>query len=499
MCGRTAGRGRRRAEGGRMRDRFDILIIGAGATGCAIARELSFYDLSVAVLEKNSYVCAGQSKANGAIIHGGHDPRPGSLKARLNVEGNPLCRELSEELGVDMHRTGIYVCAFDGSEMRTLRELMARGERNGVPGLRLVPPREIRKTEPRISDGTVGALSVPTGGVIDVLRYVIALAEYSAVNGVRYLFETEVAGLTVEDGRLRGVRTTRGEFHAPIVINAAGVHADDVMRMEGYTDVRITPRKGEYYVIDSSRELVVSRPCFPVPTPHGKGILIYPSTTGNTLMGGDSVEVEDPEDTSTTEEGFEKVCAQVTRLVPDLESDGVIAQFAGVRASANTGDFVIRVSDRTEGLVHVAGISSPGLTASPAIARYVVEMMQPMLHALHARRKKNTPYRLKPLFRDADGAQQSRMLRADPSYGHVVCRCEGITEGDIVDAIHAPIPARTIDALKFRTKAGLGRCQGAFDICRIIKIICRETSLDPEDIVKNVYGSNTVTGGTPGL
>jgi glycerol-3-phosphate dehydrogenase len=212
-------------------------------------------------------------------------------------------------------------------------------------------------------------------------------------------------------------------------------------------------------------------------------------------MGGDSVVTRDPEDTSTTEEGFAKVCAQVTRLVPDLTADGVIAQFAGVRASGSTEDFLIRESDRSEGLVHVAGIASPGLTASPAIARYVVDMLRTKLHALKARRKTNTPYRLKPLFRDADGTEQSRMLRDDPSYGHVVCRCEGITEGDIVDAVHAPIPARTIDALKFRTKAGLGRCQGAFDISRIMKILSRETGVRPEMIVKNLRGSNTVTGG----
>jgi glycerol-3-phosphate dehydrogenase len=476
---------------------YDVLIIGAGVLGCAVARELSLFDLRVAMVEKASYVCAGQSKANGGIIHGGHDPEPGTLKARLNVEGNRLFPGLCESLGVPYKATGIYVVAFDDREMKTLEELERRGRDNGVPGLHIIDRREVLATEPNISRKTAGALSIPTGGIVDVLRLVIALAEHAALNGVEFLFNTQVTGIVKQGNRVLGAATDRGELRSSVVINCAGVSSDLIMKMAGIDWFAIHPRKGEYYILDRAVGNLVSRPCFPVPTPHGKGILPFPTIHGNTVIGGDSVEVEDRGYTATTSNGLQAVIKGARRMIPRLEVDASIACFSGLRATGNLGDFLIAELDDAAGLIHLAGVASPGLSAAPAIAPMVRKMVGEKV-SLQPASDRAAHYRITPLFHELPDRERERWLKRDSRYGRIVCRCENVTEGDIIAAIHAPLPARTLDAIKMRTRTGMGRCQGAFDLSRVLRILARETGTDPVDIRKNESASQVVVGYTKG-
>jgi glycerol-3-phosphate dehydrogenase len=474
---------------------FDVIIIGAGIIGCSIARELSRYDLQVAVVERASYVCSGQTKANGAIIHGGHDPKPGSLKATLNVEGNALFPGMCRDLGVEFLNTGIFVIAFDDSEVGALHELLARGRENGVPGLELLDGAEVRCREPRINPAAAGALSITTGGVADVFRLVIGLAEHAVLNGVRFFFETEVTDLVIEGGKVRGIVTGTGKLSAPCVVNCAGVDSDLIMKMAGEDWFEISPRFGEYYIIDKNAGEIVTRPCFQVPTKHGKGMVIFPTTHGNTIIGGESIEVDDRGRTCTSADGFERVVTKVQRLVPGLDSSAIIASFTGLRASGNQYDFHIDWSRKADGLLNLAGVASPGLSAAPAIANMAVGMVGERTTLRPGKDRKQT-HTLQPLFRDLPEDRQHEWLRRDSRYGRIVCRCENITEGDIVAAIHAPLPARTIDAIKIRTKTGMGRCQGAFDLSRVLHILSRETGMEPVDIRKNETGSGIVAGYT---
>jgi glycerol-3-phosphate dehydrogenase len=476
---------------------FDVLIIGAGIIGCFIARELSLFDLRIGVIEKASYVCNGQTKANGGIIHGGHDPKPGSLKATLNIEGNRAFPALCKSLGVMYNPTGIYVIAFDGGEVKTLEGLLDRGLKNGVEGLSIVDSKEVRVSEPSISEAAVAALSIPSGGIVDVVRLTIALADHAAVNGAKFIFDTEVTGLVRKGTRVAGVESNRGRFSCEYLVNCAGVHADSIMEMAGMDGFKILPRKGEYYILDKALGGIVSRPCFQVPNPQGKGFVVFPTTQGNAIIGGDSVPVGDREDTSTTEQGFLLVQKSVQRLVPKvIDGDSIITGFSGIRATSSTGDFVIDEPCAAEGLLNVAGIASPGLSASPAIAALAVSKLEGMGLALKTGAKKTREYRLAPLFRDCGGEERGELLKRDPGHGRIVCRCEGITEGDIAGAVRAPLPALTLDAVKFRTCAGTGRCQGAFDLARILRILAREGGPLPLDLKKNDAGSRVILGRT---
>ncbi|MGA2481238.1 MAG: NAD(P)/FAD-dependent oxidoreductase [Spirochaetia bacterium] len=476
---------------------YDVIIIGAGVVGCAVARELSAYDLSIAVVEKGSYLCAGQSKGNGAIIHGGHDPKPGTLKATLNVEGNWAFPGLCASLGVTWLQTGIYVIAFDERERGILEDLHKRAWRNGVPGAAIIDAETIRRTEPNVSRDALAALSLPSGGIVDVFRLVIAMAEQAAINGVTFLFDHEVTGLPVENGAVTGVATSRGTLRAALVVNCAGVNADQVMGMAGISDFKITPCRGEYYVLDSDYGWYVSRPVFQIPLPSGKGILIFPSVHGNMIIGGDSAVIGDRADTSTTAEGFEIVRRHVLRLVPGLDVSRIIGSFSGVRASGSREDFLIEAHREVRGLVNAAGIASPGLTAAPAIAGRVRDLVGGLID-LKRRSGGLKEYRLRPLFRDLPENEKEAALRRNSAFGNVVCRCEYVTEGDIVDALHAPLPARTLDAVKIRTRTGTGRCQGAFDLSRILQVMSRELRIPAADIRKNGPLSTVVIGETRG-
>lgn len=474
---------------------YDVLIIGAGIVGCMLARELSRYELSVAVIDRESDVGMGQSTANSAIIHSGHDPAPGSLKARLNVRGNALWHQIAPELEIPLQPTGALVVAVGPEEQEGLQPLYEQGVLNGVEGLRILSREEVLEMEPHVTPETTGALLTPTAAVVDPFQGVLGAAENAATNGVTFLLDTDVRGMIIEDGAFTAVETTSGTIRGRWCINAAGIYSDDLMHMAGeHQEFAITARRGEYFVFDAAA-LNVGTVLFPMPSDKGKGILVSTTTHGNTMIGPNSDLIEDKEDRAVTRQGMHDVLEGATRLIPAVSPRDVIATFAGLRATGNYRpqggyrDFLIEVSPRIRGLVHLAGIESPGYASAPAIAEYVVEQMGEAGLAL-APKKNWTAQRPRiPRFRDLTHKQRAELVSHKPAYGRIVCRCEDVTEGEILDAIHSPIPARTYDAIKRRTWLGTGRCQGSFDYPRTMEILARELGISMTEVTKKGPGS----------
>ncbi len=474
---------------------YDAIIIGAGVIGCSIARELSYYGLKVALIEKSSYVCSGQSKANGGVIHAGHNEKPGTLKAKLCVEGNRMFPKICRELGVKHRKTGYLVTAFNDTETKTLERLKEQSRSNGVR-VEIIGSQKLKKIEPEVSSDALAALWVLDTAIIDVHRYVIALAEHAAVNGVDLILEEEVLGLVRKRDQVKGVITGNRKYTCRLVINCAGLNADEIAGMAGLSDFTLVPRKGEYYVLDKEAGKIINGAIYPVPSPRTKGIAVFPSVHGNTIFGGNSTIVPDRGDTSTTRQQYREMSRKCARMVPALRNKKVIAGFTGLRASVKGKDFIIDKPGQVEGLLNVAGIDSPGLSSAPAIAKYVINKINDDFFKIEKDSSKKRDYSIKPMFRDLAVEQKNILLKKDKRFGRVICRCENVTEGDVAGAIHSPVPATTVDAIKFKTWAGAGRCQGAFDLSRLMKIISRETGIDPASIVKNQKGSNIVMGHT---
>ena len=474
-----------------MGEEYDVVIVGAGVVGGFVARALSRYTLRVLLVERESDVCCGASKANTAIVHAGYDAKPGTLKALLNVAGNRMYDQVCVDLDVPFQRCGTYVVALTDHDVRTLEELRHQGLDHGITGLRIISGDEMRRAEPLITPQTKGALYAATGGIVDPFLLTIAAAENAVTNGVRLLLDTTVIGLMRQNGRVVGVQTDRGELPGRYVINAAGLHADELMAHAGLGGFHITPRKGAYYVFDREKSHV-RNVLFPCPTPISKGIMVTPTTHGNTLIGPNAVNIDDKEDWSATSQGLEEVYTGAKRLVPSLNRRDVIAVFAGLRASGNTGDFQISAPPEAPGLVNVAGIESPGLTASPAIAQHVLQLLRENGLDLREKPGYNPIRRARPRFSELSQTERQALIEKDPRYGRVVCRCETVTEGELVAAIHAPVPARTYDALKRRTRLGTGRCQGGFDTPRAIAILARELGISPMEATKKGPGSEFV-------
>jgi len=479
--------------------RYDVVIIGAGVVGSLIARTLSRYELGVLLIEKESDVGAGTSAANSAIVHAGYDPVPGSLKAAMNVAGNRMWDTLAGELNFPFDRRGDYVVAIGEEELPRLYSLMERGRRNGVLGMSIISGEEMRQREPNINPDVSGALWASAGGICDPFAVTVAAAENAVMNGATLMLETAFEDFIIESGRIVAVRTNRGTFGCRWAVNAAGLHSDEVMHRAGVRpEFHITPRKGEYFVIDRA-EITVNNVLFPVPTPISKGIVVTATTHGNAIVGPNAHEIQDKADTSATRAGLEEVWQGATKLVPGLSLCQVIANFAGLRAGGNARcetpgvdyghDFVIEIPESVRGLVNLGGIESPGLTSAPAIAERVVELLQDAGERLVKRRDWNPIRPARPRFRDLSPAEQARLVQKDPRYGRIVCRCEVVMEGEIVAEAHAPIPARTYDAIKRRTWLGTGRCQGGFDTPRVVEILARELGISPLAVTKKGPGS----------
>lgn len=471
---------------------YDVIVVGGGVVGCHCARELSRYHLRVLLLEKEWDVCSGASKANSGIVHACITPKPGTLKARLCLEGNRLMPEVCRELGVPYRRNGALTVALRRRDLRVLRALKARGESNGEPGLRLIEHEELRRAEPNLSPEAVAALVCPSAGIVDPFMLTIAAAENAVANGVEVALGAEVTGVIVEGGRVAGVRTTQGERRCRYLVNAAGAHADRIAALAGAETLAIRPRRGDYYVLDKVE--LVQHTLFPIPSPATKGILVTPTTHGNVLLGPTSQPSPYREAPPADGAGLAQVLQEVRRLVPGVDMSRCIAVFAGSRPSG-TRDFVIEMAGRPRGLLHLAGIESPGLTAAPAIARLAVRLLAGAGLRL-ARRREFDPIRPAPPVLAGMSLEQRRdLVGRDRRYGRIICRCEGVSEGEIVAAIHAPVPALTLDALKRRVRVMAGRCQGGFDMPMILDIMARELGCRPWQVTKSGPGSEVLARG----
>lgn len=467
----------------------DVLIIGAGVSGCAIARELSKKKLNITVLDKNADVCEGTSKANSGIVHAGFDARPGTLKARLNVRGSRMMEALSRELDFSYRRNGSLVLAFRREDIEKLEELRERGIKNGVEGLRILERKEILSLEPEIGGEVTAALYAPKGAIVCPFGLTIAFAENAAVNGVEFRFETEVLKI----GRIQeGYRvfTDRGFFDARTVVNAAGVFADEIHNMIcGEEDrIRITPRKGEYLLCDKKAGNLVKHTLFQIPTSLGKGVLVTPTVHGNLLMGPTAEDMEDKEGTATSRRGLERIREKAAFSVRKVPEGAVITSFAGLRAKGETGDFIIEEVKKAPGFFDVAGMESPGLSSAPAVGEYVAQMvcgyLEPADNPDFIAVRKGIPS-----MALASREERARLIREDPSFANVICRCEMVTEGEILAAIRRPVGAVTTDGIKRRVRAGMGRCQAGFCTPRVLEILAGELGTDISKVRKSQEGS----------
>ncbi len=468
-----------------MERKADVVVIGGGISGTATLAALARLDLSCVLVEKEPDIAAGTTKANSAILHAGFDAPTGSMKAKMNVEGNRLYHDLQDELGLDIQWTGSLVCATNGEEEAQLEELKARGEANGVPGLEIWSGDKVREKEPNLSSAICSALWAPTAGVCWPFGMAAAFAENAVENGAGILCGCEVTGIRAEGGQGFTVETTQGEIRARFVVNASGVFADKVAAMAGDTSFSIHPRKGEYILFDkTAQEKMVKGIVFPAPTKTSKGILVCATTHGNTFVGPNAQEQDSRDDTAVTMAGMDEIIAGAKKLVPELPMGAAITEFAGIRAVSDTNDFIIGESKTVKGLYHAAGIQSPGLTSAPAIARLLAEEIA---KAAGAKAKENVVKGRppQPVFRELSPEEQAALIKKDARYGRVICRCETITEGEIVDAIKRPCGARTVDGVKRRTRAGMGRCQGGFCGPRVIEILSRELGIPVPKVRKD--------------
>jgi glycerol-3-phosphate dehydrogenase len=491
-----------------LKDPYDVIIIGGGVVGSMVARFLSRYQLSILLIEKESDVGMGASAANSAIVHAGYDPEPGTLKAELNVLANPMWDKLSGELGFEFERRGDYVVAVGQEEIPALEKLLDQGIRNGVPGMHMISAEEMHHREPAISSDVSGALWAPTGGLCDPFAVTVAAIENAIQNGVTVYLDTAFEDFIIESGKIVGVRTNRGDFGCRWVVNAAGIYADDVMHKAGVRpEFQITPRRGEYCVLDRA-EMTINNVLFPTPTDKGKGILVTATLHGNTILGPNAEVINNKEDREVTPHGMSEIWHGAHKLVPSLQPKHTIAVFAGLRAMGNAAcktpgvkhnhDFVVEIPEEVHGLVNLGGIESPGFTAAPAIALRVIELLKNSGEVLQEKKDWNPIRPPRPRFRKLPLEEQIKLIKTNPDYGRIICRCENVTEAEIIQEIHALLPARTYDAIKRRTWLGTGRCLGSFDMPRVVEILARELGISPFEVSKKGAGTEFLMRTTKG-
>lgn len=472
---------------------YDVIIIGAGVAGAASARELSRYKVNACVLEREEDVCCGTSKANSAIVHAGYDAPEGSLMAKLNVEGNQTMPGLSKELDFPFSQCGSLVVCLDREQLGDLSALYERGVANGVRDLEIITDRHrIMEMEPNLSEETVAVLYAPTGGIVCPFGLNIALAENAHTNGIDFKFNTEVRRIR-KTGEAWELETNRGVYETRCVVNAAGVHGDRLHNMAGSTKLHITPRRGDYCLLDKSAGSHVSHTIFALPGKYGKGVLVSPTIHGNLIVGPTAIDMEDKEATATTREGLDEVISKAGMNVKNLPMRQVITSFAGIRAHEDHHEFIIKELEDAPGFVDCAGIESPGLTSCPAIGRMVAGILKDKLGL-----------QLNPGFigtrkgiLDPDTLtkeERALLIKENPAYGNIICRCEMVTEGEILDAIHRPLGARSLDGIKRRTRAGMGRCQAGFCTPRSMELLHRELGIPMTEITKSGGNSRLVVG-----
>ena len=471
---------------------YDVIIIGAGVTGCAVARYLSRYQGSALVLERAEDVCCGTSKANSAIIHAGFDAAHGSLMAKMNVQGNRMLPELAKELDFPFRMNGSLVVCMSEEDMPRLRALYENGVKNGVEGLEIVNAQRLHELEPNVSKNAVAALWAPTGGIVCPFNMTIALAENANANGVDFRFNTKVTGFTRgEEGWT--VHTEQGDFQTRYVVNAAGVYADVLHNMVSARKLHITPRRGDYCLLDRQVGGFVSHTVFQLPGKLGKGVLVSPTVHGNIIVGPTAIDIEDRDGTNTTAAGLEELIAKAGISVDNLPIRQTITSFAGLRAHEDHHEFVIGEAEDAPGFVDCAGIESPGLTSAPAIGLTVAELLR---EKLGLRKQEDFIATRKGLLDPKSLTKEAyqALIRENPAYGQIICRCEQVTEGEIIDAIRRPLGARSLDGVKRRTRAGMGRCQAGFCSPRVLEILARELGVSQAEITKCGGASRLIVG-----
>ncbi len=472
--------------------KYDIIIVGGGVSGCAVAWKLSRYNLNVLLLEKEPDLAAGTTKANTAIIHAGYNADPNKLKGRLNVKGNVEIKEIAKDLSIPFKEIGSLVVGVKGDDLSILDELLEKGKKNKVEGLKIVDKEWLRENEPHLTKDAEAALWAPTAGITTPWEFAVAMAENAVANGVKVELETEVMDVLTEEDKVVGVKTNKGNFEADYVINAAGLYADDVARMVGIEKIEIRPRKGEYYIYDKAKGFDVNHVIFPIPTPISKGIVVTRTIENNLLIGPTSDPIDDKTDLSTTPEGLKKVYNGAKKLFPNLTLKDTIRVFAGLRAADKTEDFVIEAADNVHGFINVAGIQSPGLSSATAIADRTLDIIKE--EGLKLEEKKNViEKREEPVrFYEMSNEERAKMVEKDKKYGKIICRCETVSYKEILDAIHGPIGARTVNAVKRRTRAGAGRCQGGFCGPRVLEILSEELGIDPTEVKQEETNSQII-------
>ncbi len=474
---------------------YDVIIIGCGVIGAACAHALSRYQLRVGILEADNDVANGTTKANSAIVHAGYDPLPGTKMARLNVRGTAMMPALCARLDVPYKNVGSLVLALEPGDEQTLQALYARGVANGVPGLQLLTPAQALELEPGLNPKLLGALLAPSAGIVNPWELCYALAETAVKNGAELHLNAPVTAIRrTEEGF--ALQTPKGEFTAPRVLNCAGTHADQISRLVGDDSFEILPSKGEYFLLDKSEGSRVSRVIFQCPSPAGKGVLVAPTVHGN-LLAGPNATASDPDDTANTAQGLAYVRAMATRSVPGINFRDNIRNFAGVRANSTCEDFILGQSETVPGFFQLAGIRSPGLSAAPAIGEEAVRLLRDAGLDLQPKQQyDDTRRRIR--FHECSDEEKNRLIAQDPRYGRVICRCETVTEGEIVAALHTPIPPVSVNGVKRRVGAGMGRCQGGFCGPRVQEIIARELGISPVDVLMDWEGTWVLCGETKG-
>lgn len=474
----------------------DVIIIGGGVVGCSVARELSRFDADILLLERGNDVSVGTSKANSGIVHGGYDAKPGTLKAKFNVAGNAMFDALARELDFPFKRNGSMVLCFDKADLGKLLELKEQGVKNGVQGLYVLEGYEaVKAMEPYVSENVVAALVVPNGGIVSPYEMTIAYAENAATNGVEFRFGSEVTAIDKID---RGLQVTCADgftAQAKYVVNAAGVYADVINNMISPDKMHITARKGDYELLDKTCGYMASHTLFQMPTKMGKGVLVTPTCHGNILVGPTATDVTDKDDVATTPEELASAFDRALLTMPSLNRRNIITQFSGLRAHLDTDDFVIGESAAVKGLYNVAGIESPGLSSAPAIAVHVAEEIAKKLSlgkkANFVAERKGIPH-----FATLSSEERQKLVAENPLYGRIVCRCETVTEGEIVEAIRRKPGAVDMDGVKRRTRQGMGRCQAGFCTPRVMEILSRELGVPMTEVTKRGGNSQFVIGRT---
>ncbi len=474
---------------------YDVVIIGAGVVGGLTAHALAKYDLKVCILEKENDVAMGSTKANSAIVHAGFDAAPGSLKAQLNVQGAQMMKNLCQDLGVKYRQNGSLVVGFDEDDRKMIDSLLERGKSNGVAQLQVIGKEQLQQLEPNISGKAICALCAPTGAIVCPYELTVASIGNAMDNGTHLKCNFAVRNITkTKDGYL--IASDNDQVQGRFVINCAGLYSDEIAKLAGDDSFNVHPRKGEYILLDKECGSLVSHTIFRVPSKMGKGILITPTVDGNLLLGPTSVDIQSKENKNTSEDGFAEIISKSRESLPTVPLGKAITSFCGLRAVGSTGDFIITSPE--QGFINAAGIESPGLSASPAIAEYITEMLakQGLVLTLKTEYIPTRP----PMhaFREASLEEKNKMIRENPAYGKIVCRCEGVTEGEILDAIRRNPQARDLDGIKRRTRAQMGRCQGGFCSPSIIELLARELGIPYESVTKSGGASVLTVGKTKG-